>query len=94
MSLIDQITPVIVTYNSADLYDRLVETLSIFKQFIIVDNDSSKSDDLIIKLKKSYPNQTYIASKNIGYGPGNNLGISFVKTEFALILNPDVKIDR
>ena len=37
MSLIDQITPVVVTYNSAELYDRLFETLSIFKQFIIVE---------------------------------------------------------
>jgi N-acetylglucosaminyl-diphospho-decaprenol L-rhamnosyltransferase len=94
MSLIDQITPVVVTYNSAELYDRLVETLSIFKHFIIVDNDSNKSDDLIFKLKKTFPNQLYISSNNIGYGPGNNLGISFVQTEFALILNPDVKIER
>ena len=75
MSLIDQITPVVVTYNSAELYDRLFETLSIFKQFIIVDNDSDKSDDLILRLKKSFPNQLYISSKNIGYGPGNNLGM-------------------
>ena len=60
----------------------------------IVDNDSEKSDELIINLKRSFPNQIYIASKNIGYGPGNNLGISYAKTEFALILNPDVKINR
>lgn len=94
MKLIDKITPIIVTYNSADLYSRLCETLSIFESFVIVDNDSEKSDELIMNLKRSFPNQTYIASKNIGYGPGNNLGISYAKTEFALILNPDVKINR
>jgi hypothetical protein len=34
MKLINQITPIVVTYNSADLYNRLFETLSIFKRFI------------------------------------------------------------
>ena len=28
--------------------------------------------------------------KNLGYGAGNNLGIKNIKTDYALILNPDV----
>ena len=30
-----------------------------------------------------------IAGKNLGYGAGNNLGISKIKTPYAFILNPD-----
>lgn len=94
MHSIDEITPVIVTFNSSALYKRLVSNLSNFKHFVIIDNSSDKTDDLIFKLKKVYPEQDYISSKNIGYGPGNNLGISIVKTQFALVLNPDVKIEK
>ena len=33
-----------------------------------------------------------LANKNLGYGKGNNLGLSKVKTKFALILNPDAQL--
>ena len=52
MHSIDEITPVIVTFNSSALYKRLVSNLSNFKHFVIIDNSSDKTDDLIFKLKK------------------------------------------
>ena len=36
----------------------------------------------------------YCSGKNLGYGGGNNFGLEKVKTDFALILNPDTILDK
>ena len=33
-----------------------------------------------------------LSDKNLGYAKGNNLGLSLVKTKYALIINPDAKV--
>ena len=35
-----------------------------------------------------------LSSENLGMGKGNNLGINLAKTEFVLILNPDVILEK
>ena len=55
---------------------------------IIIENSA------IIILKENWSSKysnvnCVLANKNLGYGKGNNLGLSKVKTKFALILNPD-----
>ena len=45
--------------------------------------------------KKKYSNLHIILSgTNLGYGAGNNLGLLNVKTDYALILNPDVILEK
>ena len=45
------------------------------------------------KIESQYSNvYCVLANKNLGYGKGNNLGLSMVKTRFALILNPDAQL--
>ena len=34
----------------------------------------------------------YLSNLNLGYAKGNNLGLSKVKTKYALIINPDAKV--
>jgi N-acetylglucosaminyl-diphospho-decaprenol L-rhamnosyltransferase len=36
----------------------------------------------------------HFSDKNIGMGAGNNLGLKNVKTDFVLILNPDVILKK
>ena len=38
--------------------------------------------------------QIFCTGKNLGYGGGNNFGLKKVKTNFALILNPDTVLDK
>jgi hypothetical protein len=58
---------------------------------IVVDNDEKKVINKSLLFK--FPFVKYIKStKNIGYGAGNNLGVSKAKGRYLLILNPDTKI--
>ena len=56
--------------------------------------DNSNNFNLKNLIEQKYKNIKYIlSSKNLGMGTGNNLGIKNVKTNFALILNPDVILE-
>jgi GT2 family glycosyltransferase len=89
------ITPVIVAYNSLHLISKMKSTLSMFDHMVIVDNSTNASMRVTSQLKKIFPQGVFInSSKNLGYGAGNNLGLNYVKTEYALILNPDLTIDK
>ena len=35
-----------------------------------------------------------MSKNNLGMGSGNNLGLKHIKTDFALILNPDAILDK
>jgi len=92
--LFDNITAVIVTYNSVHLVSKIISTLSFFEHVVVVDNSTNPSMRVTAHLKEVFPDGVFInAPKNLGYGAGNNLGLDHVKTEYALILNPDVTID-
>tara|TARA_B100000989_G_scaffold132112_1_gene98062 strand:+ start:2785 stop:3639 length:855 start_codon:yes stop_codon:yes gene_type:complete len=68
---------------------------SIPKEIKIVVVDNSRNNKFKESLEKKYENIICILSSgNIGMGAGNNLGLSNVKTDYALILNPDVTIDE
>ena len=91
----NNITAVIVTYNSIHLLPKIISTLSLFAHVVVVDNSTNPSMRVTSQLEEIFPDGTFINSpKNLGYGAGNNLGLDHVKTEYALILNPDVTIDE
>jgi len=92
--LFKNITVVIVTYNSVHILSKIISTLSLFEHVVVVDNSTNPSMRVTSQLKEVFPDGAFInAPKNLGYGAGNNLGLDHVKTEYALILNPDVTID-
>ena len=60
-------------------------------QIIVIENSNDKK--LKDKLEKDYTNLKCILSdENLGYAKGNNLGLSYVKTKYALIINPDAEV--
>ena len=89
----EDLTIVIVTFESEHVIYNCIESIDQNINIIIVDNSNN------IKLKKQieekYDNVKYILSpENIGMGPGNNLGIKNIKSDYALILNPDVILEK
>ena len=83
------LTIVIVTFKSEKVIDNCIKSISDQIKIIIVDN--SNDQNLKDSLEKKYENvECILSSSNLGMGSGNNLGLNNVKTEYALILNPDV----
>ena len=82
------LTIIIVSFKSGKILERCLDTIDRKYPVIVIENSLDK--DLKIKLEKDYPNVECILPKeNLGYGGGNNLGISKAKTKYLLILNPD-----
>jgi N-acetylglucosaminyl-diphospho-decaprenol L-rhamnosyltransferase len=89
----DSITFVIVTFNSHQVITKCIESINSNNKIIVVENskDYSTKNSLESKFKNV---EVVIAGENLGYGKGNNLGISRVKTQYAFILNPDAYVDK
>ena len=83
------LTVVIVTLKSQHIIDKCIQSIDRNISIIIVEN----SDDEVFKnyIENKYNNVSCILSKgNIGMGAGNNIGINLAKSDFVLLLNPDV----
>ena len=87
------ITFVIVSFNSSHIIEKCIKSINRNIKIIVVEN----SDNFHIKnyLEDRFSNvEVIIAKENFGYGKGNNIGISKVKTQYAFILNPDVILKK
>ena len=85
------LTVIITSFHSRDKIFSCVNSVGLNTRIIIIEN----SNDQILKKKiqSKYQNVECILSKeNLGYGAGNNLGLSMVKTSYALIINPDASL--
>ena len=83
------LTVVIVTYKTnKKILNKCLSSIDKKIKILIIEN-SKKFEDQKYFIKK-YKNLRIICSgSNLGYGNGNNLGLSKVKTKYGLILNPD-----
>ena len=91
------ISCIVLNYNDAPTTISLVKKIkdySIIDFIVIVDNCSI--DDSWSMLQSLKDEKIYLvrASKNGGYGAGNNIGVNFayetLKSDYVLIANPDV----
>lgn len=94
---------IIVTYNSLTLITDCIESILKYNdldpddlEIIVVDNSSAEEGlKLENYLQEFKPNKIrFFKNKNLGYGHGNNLGISVAKGEFIAIMNPDVRLQE
>ena len=81
-----KLTIILVSYFSFTHLKRLTKQLKKYK-FIIIENSREKLVKEYFIKKKNI--RVIFPKKNLGYGKGNNLGISLSKTNYCLILNPD-----
>ena len=87
------ITAVITSFKSENKILDCIKSLGKDIKIIVIEN--SNDSQLKEKLEKEYSNLKCILSdENLGYAKGNNLGLSLVKTRFALIINPDALVDE
>ena len=83
---------VIVTFKSDDVIHQCIKSIDDKIRIIVIEN--SNNEKFKEELEREYKNvRCYLASKNLGMGPGNNLGISKCDTNYILILNPDVILE-
>jgi len=83
---------VIVTLKSENIIHQCLKSINHNLPIIVVENSNNKKfkDDL----ESKYDNLKCILSgSNLGMGAGNNIGIRNVKTDYVLILNPDVTLE-
>jgi GT2 family glycosyltransferase len=87
------ITFVIVCFRSDHIIDQCLKSINPDIKVVIVEN--SNNSFIKDRLEKKFSNvRVLISGDNIGYGRGNNLGISEVKTKYAFILNPDAYLEK
>lgn len=88
LTALTRVTPIIVTYNSAHCLPDLQPLLTLCPNVILSDNASD--DDLPETARTLLPHATVLQHpRNLGFGAANNRALALVRTEFALLLNPD-----
>jgi len=90
--LIEELTIVIIAYNSNDL---LLKCLKNIKKFNIIIVDNGKNNEIFSKISFN-ENKIKIISKNknLGFPKGVNFAVEFIKTPYFLILNADTFINE
>ena len=84
---------VIVTFKSEHVIHDCIQSISDQIKIIVVDNSNDKK--FKENIEKKYHNvECILSSSNLGMGSGNNLGLKRVKTDYAIILNPDTILDQ
>jgi len=87
------ITIVINTFKSEDKIFNCLNSINSSYQIIVIEN--SNNNILKNQIEQKYSNvQCFLTGENLGYANGNNLGLSKVKSKYALILNPDAVIEK
>ena len=93
MPTLENITVIIVTYfTEKDILINCLKSIDNKVKIKIVEN--SQNFELKNEILSNFDNVEVICTgENLGYGKGNNFGLKLVKTDYALILNPDLICD-
>ena len=86
------LTIVIVTFKSEKVIHQCIQSIDSEIKIMVIEN--SNNIQFKEELENKYVNVScLLTSKNLGMGAGNNIGIKKAKTDFVLILNPDVILE-
>ena len=89
----NELTIVINTFNSDEKIYSCLDSINPDLKILVIEN--SNNVKFKESIEKKYPNVfCELTGENLGYAKGNNLGLSKVKSQFALILNPDTLIEK
>lgn len=88
----------LVTYNSSDFIEGCLSKIDggyrNAKNILIIDNASSDGTIGIVKKVLGEQQNVYSCHNNIGFASAHNLGIRIGKSEYLLVLNPDVYLTK
>ena len=87
---------IIINHNTFDLTCNCIQSIydkvrDLSYEIILVDNASTEAPAR--EFLKRFPNLILVDSpENVGFSRGNNLGLSFARGEFVLLLNSDTEL--
>ena len=84
--MLDQITPLILTYNEAPNINRTIKKLTWAKRIIIID---SFSDDATLEIVSQYPQVELFQRQFISFADQCNFGLGKIMSEWVLSLDAD-----
>lgn len=87
-----ELTAVTVTYNSAAVIGKLLESLAPAELPVVVVDNGSR--DNTMEVAAVYPNVRVVKNQNTGYGRGANRGFAEAATPYVMLVNPDVVISK
>ena len=89
----EKLTIILVSFHSNHIIENLINSLEKTIKIIVIEN--SLNNEVKSYLEKKFNNvQVVVPKKNLGNGGGINLGLSLVKTEFSLYLDPDIQPNK
>ena len=84
---------IIVSFASDEVIFDCIESIDNEINIIVIEN--SRNAKLKSNLENKYKNvKCFLNDFNSGMGAGNNYGLSKINTDYALILNPDVRLEK
>ena len=84
---------IIISYKSLSKIKKCLSNLGNKNEVLIIENSSD--NEIKHSIENEYINcKVIINQKNLGYGKAANIALNEIKTKYALILEPDVKIDE
>ena len=86
---LNNLTFVIVTFKSEHIIHECIKSLPKDSKIIVIENSNNK--ELKKDLEEMYSMIEVIVQENSGMGAANNVGIGLCKTDYAFVINPDVK---
>jgi len=86
---LNNLTFIIVTFKSEHIIHECIKSLPPNSKIIIIEN--SNDQKLKKDLEERYSKIKVIAQENNGMGSANNRGIRLCETDYAFVINPDVK---
>ncbi len=90
---IKDITVVIATFKSENKIYSCLDSIPNTTRILVIEN--SNNHEFKEKINRKYSNvECTLLGVNKGYSIANNTGLQKVKTKYALVLNPDTKLEQ
>ena len=86
------LTFIIVTFKSEHIIHECINSLPENSKIIIIEN--SNDEKIKKNLEKKYSNIRVFVQENRGMGAANNRGIRICDTDYAFVINPDIKFEK
>ncbi len=89
--MLEDVTIILVTFNTAHLISQTLAPLAQCAHVIVVDNGSE--DDTVAIIGRDHPRVRVITNNaNLGFGVANNAAMRAATTPFCMLVNPDCEI--
>ena len=94
MKNLNRLSVIIVTYKTnKNILLNCLNSIDSSVKIIIIENSKQFKNKKFF-LKKFANLKIFCSGSNLGYGAGNNLGIIQSKTDYNLVINPDIICDK